>query len=179
MMKSNAKIIRVFCLIWVKIPWWHQSSVYYREQRKHKQLSLMLKKWNSGAAWVCAQICLFNMSECLDCWLFGLYDPWWRHQMETFSLVTGPLCREFTGHRWIPPHRPVTRSFDFSLICSLNKRLSKQSWGWWFETSTRLLWCHWNARSVSRVFDKRTLWRCGKMLVNQTYVQWATLVVEV
>ena len=24
---------------------------------------------------------------------------WWRHQMET---VTGPLCGEFTGHRWIP-----------------------------------------------------------------------------
>ena len=27
-------------------------------------------------------------------------------------LVTGPLCREFTGHRWIPLTKPVTRSFD-------------------------------------------------------------------
>ena len=26
---------------------------------------------------------------------------WWRHQMKTFR-VTGPLCEEFTGHRWIP-----------------------------------------------------------------------------
>ena len=27
---------------------------------------------------------------------------WWRHQMKTFFRVTGPLCEEFTGHRWIP-----------------------------------------------------------------------------
>ena len=30
----------------------------------------------------------------------------------------------------------------FSLICALNKRLSKQSWGWWFETPSRSLWRH-------------------------------------
>ena len=33
-------------------------------------------------------------------------------------------------------------SFMFSLICTLNKRLSKQSWGWWFETPSRSLWRH-------------------------------------
>ena len=26
--------------------------------------------------------------------------------------VTGPLCGEFTGDRWIPSERPVARSFD-------------------------------------------------------------------
>ena len=32
--------------------------------------------------------------------------------------VTGHLCGEFTGNRWIPhTKRPVTRSFDLSLIC--------------------------------------------------------------
>ena len=48
--------------------------------------------------------------------------PLWRHQMETFSalLVTG----EF------PAQRPVTRSFDVYFDLRLNKRLSKQSWGW-------------------------------------------------
>ena len=51
--------------------------------------------------------------------------------------VTGPLCGEFTGHRWIPPRRPVTRSFDVFFDLRLNKRLSKQSWGWWFETQSR------------------------------------------
>ena len=32
----------------------------------------------------------------------------------------------------------------FSLICASNKRLSKQSWSWWFETPTRSSWRHCN-----------------------------------
>ena len=32
-----------------------------------------------------------------------------------------------------------------ALIFSLNKRLSKHSWGWWFETPWRSLWRHCNA----------------------------------
>ena len=71
--------------------------------------------------------------------------PWWRHQMETFSALlaicagNSPVTGEFTSQR------PVTRSFDFSLICALNKRLNKQSWGWWFEAPSRSLWRHCNA----------------------------------
>ena len=39
--------------------------------------------------------------------------------------VTGPLCGEFTGHRWIPlKKRPVVRSFDIFFDLRLNKRLS-------------------------------------------------------
>ena len=41
--------------------------------------------------------------------------------------VTGHLCGEFTGPRWIPAQRPVTRSFDVFFDLRLNKRLSKQS----------------------------------------------------
>ena len=44
--------------------------------------------------------------------------------------VTGHLCGEFTGPRWIPAQRPVTWSFDIFFDLRLNKRLSKQSWGW-------------------------------------------------
>ena len=48
--------------------------------------------------------------------------------------VTGHLCREFTGPRWIPR----TKASDAELWCFLwsapKKRLSKQSWGWWSET---------------------------------------------
>ena len=42
---------------------------------------------------------------------------WWRHQMETFNIfrVNGPLCGEFTGHRWIP----LTRASDAELWCFL------------------------------------------------------------
>ena len=47
--------------------------------------------------------------------------------------VTGPLCGEFTGPGEFPTQRPVTRSFDVYFDLRLNKRLSKQPWGWWFE----------------------------------------------
>ena len=61
--------------------------------------------------------------------------------------VTGHLCGEFTGHRWIPAQRPVTRSFDVFFDLRLNKRLSKQSWGWRFETLSHPLWRHFNVLS--------------------------------
>ena len=48
--------------------------------------------------------------------------------------VTGPLCGEF------PTQRPATQSFDIFFDLRLNKRLSKQPWGWWFETSSWSLW---------------------------------------
>ena len=69
---------------------------------------------------------------------------WWRHQMETFSALlalcagNSPVTGEF------PSQRPVTQSFDVFFDLRLNKRLSKQSWGWWFETPSRSLWRHCN-----------------------------------
>ena len=58
--------------------------------------------------------------------------------------VTGPLCGEFTGPGEFPTQRPVTRSFDVFFHLRLNKRLSKQPWGWWFETLYWSLWRHRN-----------------------------------
>ena len=60
--------------------------------------------------------------------------------------VTGPLCGEFTGPGEYPTQRPVTRSFDVFFDLRLNKRLSKHSWGWWFETLSWSLWRHHNER---------------------------------
>ena len=54
--------------------------------------------------------------------------------------VTGPLCGEFTGPGEFPAQRPVTRSFDVFFDLRPNKRLSKQSRGWWFETPSWSLW---------------------------------------
>ena len=53
--------------------------------------------------------------------------------------VTSHLCGEFGE---FPAERPVTRSFDVFVDLRLNKRLSKQSCGWWFETLSRPLWRH-------------------------------------
>ena len=64
--------------------------------------------------------------------------------METYSALlaicaeNSPVPGEFTAQR------PVTRSFDVFFDLRLNKRLSKQSWGWWFETLSHLLWRHRN-----------------------------------
>ena len=43
-----------------------------------------------------------------------------------------------------PSQRPVKRSFDVFSDLGLNKRLSKQSWDWWFEKLSRPLWRHCN-----------------------------------
>ena len=44
------------------------------------------------------------------------------------------------------PHKgPVTWNLDVFFDLHLNKRFSKQSWGWWFETSSCSLWRHCNA----------------------------------
>ena len=48
---------------------------------------------------------------------------------------------------WPFAQRPVTRSFDVLFDLRLNKRLSKQSWGWWSETLSRPLWRHCNVRA--------------------------------
>ena len=56
----------------------------------------------------------------------------------SISRVTGPLCGEFNGE--FPSQRPVTWSFDVFFDLRPNKRLSKQSWGWWFATPSRSLW---------------------------------------
>ena len=47
----------------------------------------------------------------------------------------------------VSSQRPVTRSFDALFDLRLNKRLSKQSSGWWFETPSRPLWRHRNVPS--------------------------------
>ena len=65
--------------------------------------------------------------------------------------VTGPLCGEFTGPGEFPAQRPVTWSFDVFFDLRLNKRLSKQPWGWWFETPSWSFWRHRNANKQKNV----------------------------
>ena len=61
--------------------------------------------------------------------------------------VTGHLRGEFTVPGEFPAQRPVTRSFDVFFDLRLNKRLSKQSWGWLFETLSCPLCRHCNDRT--------------------------------
>ena len=76
---------------------------------------------------------------------FGVIGPMMTSSNWNIFRVTGHLCAgnsPVTGE--FPVERPVTRSFDDFFDLCLNKRLSKQSWGWWFETLPRPLWRHCN-----------------------------------
>ena len=71
----------------------------------------------------------------------------WHFRMMTSSngnifRVIPPLRGEFTGHRWIPRTMASDAELCFLFNMRLNKRLSKQSWGWWFETPSCSLWRH-------------------------------------
>ena len=93
--------------------------------------------------------------------------------------VSGPLCGEFTGPGEFPTQRAVTRSFDVFFDLRLNKRLSKQPWGWWFETPSWSLWrqcndfcppkgfenCSWKIKLVMR-FTTWLFWWCISVLLN-------------
>ena len=76
--------------------------------------------------------------------LYVTPSSWRRHQKETFSALldlcagNSPFTAEF------PLQRSVMRSFDVFFDLRLNKRLSKQSLGWWFEKPSRPLWRHYN-----------------------------------
>ena len=58
--------------------------------------------------------------------------------------ITGPLCGEFTGHRWIPLTKASDAEVWGFLDLRLKKRLSKQSRLQWFATPSRSLWRHRN-----------------------------------
>ena len=71
----------------------------------------------------------------------------WRHQVETFSALLALCTGNSPVNGGLPSQRPVTRSFDVFFNLRLNKRLSKQSSHWWFETPSRSLWRHCNVRT--------------------------------
>ena len=64
--------------------------------------------------------------------------------METFSALLAICAENSPVSGEFPSQRPVRRSFDVFFDLRLNKRLSKLSWGWWFETLPCPLWRHSN-----------------------------------
>ena len=84
---------------------------------------------------------LDSMSGCQDsspsngCWATcPIVNPLMTSSNGNIFRVTGPLCGEFTGPGEFPAQRPVTQSFGVYFDLRLDKRLSKQPWGWWLET---------------------------------------------
>ena len=112
---------------------------------------------NGGSIWILktqpihsfsvTSVCFIMYSSriIIPCLLWFIFSAAsWCHQMETFSTwwvlcaVNSPVTGEF------PSQRPVTWSFDVFFDLLLNKHLSEQLWGWWFEMQWPSLWRHWN-----------------------------------
>ena len=75
--------------------------------------------------------------------------------LQAICVGNSPVTWQF------PAQRPVTRRFDVFFDLRLNKRLSKQWWGWQFEMPSCSLWHHCSAlyshMEVCRVFGKSTV----------------------
>ena len=76
----------------------------------------------------------------------------WKHFLRYWPFVRGI-------HRWPVNslHKGQWRgTLMFSLISAVNKRLSKRSWGWWFETPSRPLRRHCNDNFYSTFMTTAT-----------------------
>ena len=111
------------------------------------------------------------------------FKTWWRHQMETFSALlaicagNSPVTGEFLAQR------PVTQKLWCFFDLRLNKRLSKQSRGWWFETPSCPLWRHRNERrhilkSTQNIFVPlryclpNTVWRIAMFWIHIIFIHY-------
>ena len=72
-----------------------------------------------------------------------LFITRWRHQMETFPHYWSSM-RGIHKSRVNSPLKASDAELWYFFDVRLNKRLSKQSWGWCLETPSRSLWRHWN-----------------------------------
>ena len=86
----------------------------------------------------------------------------WKHFPRNWPLV------------WGIHHSPVNFPYKcqwpgaliFSLIFALNKRLSKQSWGWWFETPSHSLWRHCNVVARSWEYGSWCHWPTSHTVIH-------------
>ena len=89
---------------------------------------------------------MLTVALLVRCYVCSCHDDVikWKHFPRYWPFLrNSPVPGEF------PAQRPVTRNFDVFFDLRLNKRLSKQSWGWWFETPSWLLWRHRNAKHIA------------------------------
>ena len=114
-----------------------------------------------------------NTHTCIQSPFWGMVvrndlGSWWRHQMETLSALLAICAGNSPVPGEFPTQRPVTRSFDVYFDLRPNKCLSKQSWGWWFETLSPSLWRHRNVPSI--------VCRCTSSKIHVNLVMRSTLI---
>ena len=126
-------------------------------------------------------VAISTVYDSLDCYDISHPAPtagifsWWRHQMETFSALLGICAGNSPVPGEFPAQRPVTRRFGVFFNLRLNKRLSKQSWGYWFETLSCSLWRHRNVTVESKGHDYSTLASCRSISDKDHYASMKLL----
>ena len=109
--------------------------------------------------------------------------------METFSALLAVCAGNSPFTDEFPAQRPVTRSFDVFFDLRLNKRLSKRSRGWWFETLLCRLWRHCNVRTREKAVMAAHMvvvasWillvlhhlRFGSLFISNNVYHWCTII---
>ena len=97
---------------------------------------------------------------------------WWCHQMETFSALLAFCVGNSPSTGEFPAQRPMTQSFDIFFDLRLNKRLSKQSWGWWIKAPSRSLWGHCDGQSAGLMITCST--KCYDQDLSTVHMIYAT-----
>ena len=130
---QNAHIIKV-----------HHISIYFHEIPKLEFLANLsnCKLCHSRAAEHPRVLGIRHFQFVNMRWWIRNFNAWWRHQMETFSVLPAISARNSPVTGDFPGRRPVALNFDAFFDRCLNKKLSKQTWDWWFETPSRPLWRH-------------------------------------
>ena len=105
--------------------------------------------------------CLERISNSISYFMIDVITyPWWISDYIYYKICrlsallaicagNSPVPGEF------PAQRPVTRNFDVFFDLHPKKLLSKQSWGWWFETPSRPLWRYRNDMECTTVMTSR------------------------
>ena len=92
----------------------------------------------------------------------------WRHFPRYWSFVRGLHLLPVNS-----PHKDQWRG-DLMISC-LNKRLSKQSWSWWFKTPSLSLWRYCNERAVSSSEGHEdTLYSVSRVHIHSPHIIFAT-----
>ena len=114
----------------------------------HTDISFLVPDFN-----ICLTVARLITQRIKSAWQLSPSITFWNVHFDLMTLsngnifrVTGPLWEKSPVNGEFPTKRPVTRSFDDFFDLRLNKRLSKQWWGWWYETPSRPLWRHYNGK---------------------------------
>ena len=102
--------------------------------------------WASLLTYICVTLPEISMHWYPFEWLVHDDVIKWKHFPRYWPFVQG-IHRASANS----PHKGQWQgALMFSFICALNKQLSKQSWGWWFETPSHSLWRHCNVHKIKR-----------------------------